>query len=138
MKKKKGSQPGRCSCAFGIVWRHSWLSQLGGRSWHLLCVDQRCCLISCSPIPAHDERGLGPGVRSGETEKRWVRHALCCASLLSHCLTVCNPVNCSPPGSMGILQAGILQRVAKPSSRGSSQHRDQTQIFRIAGGFFTV
>ena len=29
---------------------------------------------------------------------------------------------------MGILQARILERVAMPSSRGSSQSRDQTQL----------
>ena len=37
----------------------------------------------------------------------------------------------------GILQARILEWVAFPFSRGSSQPRDQTQVFRIAGGFFT-
>ena len=38
----------------------------------------------------------------------------------------------------GILQAGILEWVAFPFSRGSSQSRDQTQVSRIAGGFFTA
>ena len=42
------------------------------------------------------------------------------------------------PLSMGILQARILEWVVMPSSRGSSQPRDQTQVFPIAGGFFTV
>ena len=37
----------------------------------------------------------------------------------------------------GILQAKILEWVAFPFSRGSSQPRDQTQVFHIAGGFFT-
>jgi len=37
----------------------------------------------------------------------------------------------------GILQAGILEWVAIPFSRGFSQPRDQTQVYRIAGGFFT-
>ena len=38
------------------------------------------------------------------------------------CLTLCNPVDCSLPGSFvhGILQARILEWVAMPSSRGSS------------------
>ena len=37
---------------------------------------------------------------------------------------------CSPPGSSvhGILQARILEWVAMPSSRGSSQPRDQTRV----------
>ena len=38
----------------------------------------------------------------------------------------------------GILQARILERVAFPFSRGSSQPRDQTQVSRIAGRFFTI
>ena len=37
----------------------------------------------------------------------------------------------------GILQARILEWVAFPFSRGSSQPRDQTQVSRIAGRFFT-
>ena len=40
--------------------------------------------------------------------------------------TLCNPMDCSPPGSSvhGILQARILEWVAMPSSRGSSQSRE--------------
>ena len=37
----------------------------------------------------------------------------------------------------GILQARILEWVAFPFSRGSSQPRDWTQVSHIAGGFFT-
>ena len=37
----------------------------------------------------------------------------------------------------GILQARILELVAVPISRGSSQARDRTQVYHIAGGFFT-
>jgi len=40
--------------------------------------------------------------------------------------------------SMGILQARILEWVAMPSSRASSQPRDRSQVTHIAGGFFTV
>ena len=49
--------------------------------------------------------------------------------------TLCDPINCSPPGSSihGILQARILEWVAIPFSRGSSQPRDWTQVSRIAG-----
>ena len=56
------------------------------------------------------------------------------------CLTLCNPVDCSPPGSSvhGILQARILEWVAMPSSGGSSQPRDRTQVSLIEGGFFTI
>ena len=56
------------------------------------------------------------------------------------CPTLCDPIVCSPPGSSahGILQIRILEWVTMPSSRGSSRPRDQTQVFCIAGGFFTI
>ena len=43
------------------------------------------------------------------------------------CSTLCDPVDCGPPGSSvhGILQARILEWVAISFSRGSSQPRDQ-------------
>ena len=46
----------------------------------------------------------------------------------------------SPPGSSvhGILQARRLEWVTMPSSREYSWPRDQTQVFCIAGGFFTI
>ena len=44
--------------------------------------------------------------------------------------TLCEPMDCSPPDSSvhGILQARILEGVAMPSSRGSSQPRDGTCV----------
>ena len=56
------------------------------------------------------------------------------------CPTLCDPMDCSPPGFSvhGILQARILEWVAIPFSRRSSQPRDWTRIFCIAGRFFTV
>ena len=46
------------------------------------------------------------------------------------CPTLCDPVDCSPPGSSvhGILQARVLEWVAISFSRGSSQPRDQTHV----------
>ena len=49
------------------------------------------------------------------------------------CPTLCDPMNCIHE----ILQARILEWVAFPFSRGSSQPRDQTQVSHLAGGFFT-
>ena len=56
------------------------------------------------------------------------------------CPTLCDPVDCSLPGSsvQGISQARILEWVAISFSRGSSLPRDQTQVFCIAGRHFTV
>ena len=55
------------------------------------------------------------------------------------CLTLCNPMNCSPPGSSvhGILQARILEWVASPSPGKSSRPRGQSWVSCMAGGFFT-
>ena len=49
--------------------------------------------------------------------------------------TLCNPMDCSLPGSSvhGILQARILEWIAIPLSRGSSQPRDWTCVSYIAG-----
>ena len=49
-------------------------------------------------------------------------------------------MDCSSPGSSVhvIFLARILEWVAIPFSRGSSQPRDQTQVSCIAGRFFIV
>ena len=54
--------------------------------------------------------------------------------LLQSCLTLCNPMDCSLPGSSvhGISQARILEWVAMSSSRGSSQPRNQTCVSYVS------
>ena len=55
--------------------------------------------------------------------------------ITSSCSTLCNPMNCSPPGSFvhGIFRVRKLESAAIPFSRGSSWLRDWTCI---SGGFF--
>ena len=62
--------------------------------------------------------------------------ACVCVLVTQSCPILCNPRDCSPPVSYvhGILQARILEWVAIPFSRGSSQPRDQTWISCTAGG----
>ena len=57
-----------------------------------------------------------------------------CAKMLQSCLALCDPMDWSPPGSSvhGILQARILEWVAMPSSRESSQPRDQTHVSYVS------
>ena len=50
------------------------------------------------------------------------------------CPTLCDRMDYTVHG---ILQARILEWLAFPFSRRSSQPRDQTQVSYIAGGFFT-
>ena len=56
------------------------------------------------------------------------------------CPTLCDPMDCSPPGSSvyGILQARTLEWVAISFSRGSSQLRDGTQASCITGRCFNL
>ena len=69
-----------------------------------------------------------------------VGYAVLCAQSLSRVRLFVTPwtVAHQAPLSMGILQARILEWLAIPCSRGSPQARGQTQIFQIAGGFFTI
>ena len=66
---------------------------------------------------------------------------LCCAvlsySVMSDSVTPWTAVH-QAPLSMGIFQARILEWVAMSSPRGSPQLRDRTQVFHIAGRFFTI
>ena len=65
------------------------------------------------------------------------------AKSLQSCPTLCNPMDCSLPGSSvyGMLQERILDWVATPSSRGSSRRRDRIPVScgpRTAAGFVTA
>ena len=55
---------------------------------------------------------------------------LCTCSVTHSCLILCNPMDCSPPGSSvpALFQASILECIAISFSRGSSQPRDWTCI----------
>ena len=66
----------------------------------------------------------------------------CCAMLClvaRSYLTVCNSMDCSPPGSSvhGDSPGKNMEWVPMPSSRGSSQPRDWTQVSYIAGRSFS-
>ena len=56
------------------------------------------------------------------------------------CPTLYDPMDCGQAGSSvhGILQARILEWVAMPFSRGSSQSRDGTRVSCTGGGFSTI
>ena len=62
------------------------------------------------------------------------------SEVLQLCPTLCNPMDCSLPGSSvhGIFQARILEWVAISFSRRSSWPRDWTQVSHIIGRRFTA
>ena len=70
-------------------------------------------------------------------------HAYMHAKSLQSCLTLCDPMDCNPPGSSvhGILQAGILEWVAMPSSRDLPNLGIKPRFFKssaLGGEFFTI
>ena len=64
----------------------------------------------------------------------------CESEVAQSCLTLCDPMDCSQPGSFlhGVFQARILEWVATAFSRGSSQPRDWTWVLCTAGRIFTI
>ena len=113
------------------------------RFYNYLCgyFDQRFCFLhlasSCHLVslcfnlkdpPQHFQQG----------------RSVCCAEL-SHfsCVRLCDTMDCSPQSllSMGFSRQEILEWVAVPSSRGSSQCRDQnfkSRVFCISSEFSTA
>ena len=63
-----------------------------------------------------------------------------CVKVTQLCPSVCDPIDSSPPVSFvhETLQARVLDWVAVPFSRGSSQPSNQTQVSHIAGRFLIV
>ena len=108
----------------------------------------RMTLQSSGKIFGSSTRDLHTGMEVGRTECVCVSVCVCvcvcvCAKSLQSRLTLCDPMDYSPPDSSihGILQARILDWVAMPSSRVSSQPGDRARISYVsalAGGFFTT
>ena len=97
-----------------------------------ICVDPHLPIPSTSPFPLD----FSPFVFYA-----WVSiSALQISEVSQLCLTLCGPMDCSPPGSSvhGIFQARILEWVAISFSRGFSRPRDGSQVSSIAGRRFTI
>ena len=84
-------------------------------------------LLAATPEDLGDSLVLGPRERTVS----WVG-----ASMLSlqSCLTLCDPMDPSPPGFsvQETLQARILEWAAVPSSRGCSRSRDRTRVSYVS------
>ena len=101
---------------------------------------QRLLSATTTPSPRFLPIITIPGSHSRPT----VCQTLCSTGVrakpLQLCLALCNPMNFNSLGSSvrGILQTRILEWVAVPSSRGSSQPRDQTWACCTGRGLFTT
>ena len=111
-----------------------WSCQMVGM-WAVTRESRERRAESSTPTPAPTGQNLQVG-SPASPNLAWA------SAVLSHSIVSdsCDPMDCSPPGSSvhGIIQARILEGVAMPSSRRSSQPRDQTQVCHIAGRFFTI
>ena len=96
-----------------------------------ICYFAKCFQFNMSPVSAHWQYMC-------VSVCVCVCVCVCVMKVVQSCPTLCDPLDCSLPGSFvhGILQARILKWVAIPFSRGSTWPRDQTQVSCIAGKFF--
>ena len=116
-----------------------WTIKLGQSQW--LLISPKAGLY-----PEVPRKGVGKGSLPGTTRAELATSSHFLLELVTQsCLTLCDPMDCSPPGSSvhGILQARILEWVAISSSRGSSQpSRDRTCNCylnpTLVGRFFTT
>ena len=86
--------------------------------------------------------GIKPSVLYTLRIRYVILNKYCVYLVTQSCLTLCHPLDCSPPDSTvhGTFQARTLEWVAISFCRGSSQPRDQTQVScvsYIASRFFT-
>ena len=114
----------------------SWLDSFGGNGGRMGIIQMNSW--HKSPSWPGVTRPKCPNRSLHVSWEKWLFFSQCmCAQL---CLTLCDPMDCKPPGSSihGIFQARILGWIATSCSRGSSWPRDfWTQVSWIAGRFFT-
>ena len=98
-------------------------------------IEPRSPALQGDSLPFEPPRNLASGPRQVCYSKTLLCAVLSCSVMPDSC----NRMDCSPPGSSvhDDSSGKILEWVAMPSSRASSQPRDQTQVSRIAGSFFT-
>ena len=113
----------------------SWSEMASGISEHI-------SLAKASHLVKPDGNGTGwfpPLLESGALREEWWGRMLpeppactwACSAVLclvvQSCPALCDPITCQAPLSMRILQERILEWIVMPSSRVSSQPRNQTQ-----------
>ena len=90
--------------------------------------------LSVSLDPGPQGKGEGPEIELINSGQWCNQSQLCNVKVIQSGPTLCNPIDYTVHG---MLQARILEWVAVPFSKGSSQPRNQTMVSCIAGGLFT-
>ena len=125
-------RPQNCNEAFG----HLASGRSDPHPHPVLLPSSRLLALLWSPCPGiwphstQDVRSLEAGYVLLTKQPIWTWKV----KVVQSCPTLCYPMDNTVHG---ILQARLLEWVAFPLSRGSSQPKDQIQVSRIAGGFFT-
>ena len=116
------------------------IANRGKISLVLAHIDRYLPIISKSVIAKLSANGVLFQANSSFFDSFFANCACMSAKSLQSCLTLCDSMDCSPPGSFvhGIFQARILEWVSIPFSKGFSQSRDQTQVSCIGGRLFTI
>ena len=89
-----------------------------------------CSSILACKMPWTEGPGRLQSMGSQRVRHNWASEYRQFSSVAQSCPTLCDPMDCSLPGSSvhGILQPGKLEWVSISFSRGSSQPRNRTQV----------
>ena len=115
-----------------VIWRED---EIPGGKWHVHPAGQVRAKRGATEIQRCPGFLIQPQVTLDTARfNTYLVACVCVCVCAQSCLTLCDPMECSPPGSSvhGILQARTLERVAMPSSRGSSRVRDRTCMSRVS------
>ena len=109
------------------------------KTWAINCKNKCDVTILESWVDVEGQR-LNTYTFSSLSARRQLLICLFLSLVTKSCLTVCDPVDCRPPGFsvLGVLQARILEWVAISFSRSSSQPRDWNCISCLAGEFLST
>ena len=126
--------------------KNAWKNMPWKQSGLIYFLIFRPCQAASSPTGDEPGPSTGhPGLPGRALEQLDCTPAPQCASIAlvsvaQACPALCDPVDCSLPGSSvhGILQARVLEWVAISFSRGPSQARDRAWVSLIAGRLFSV
>ena len=115
-----------CASVHGVTKSQTWLSD-----WTEL--KAKCIQLFGGLAFERDLVSIKPygRIRANSSMKFFFINVCMCvhAKLPQSCQTLCDPMDCSLSGIREILQARILEWVAMPFSRGSSQTRDRTLVW---------